>query len=81
MPNTPEVLERNINTIIIALSDAELGKIILPNSFVLVNAITKKVADLGFKKPNMTDEIAALQYANAVNDLMPKIYPYTDLAR
>jgi hypothetical protein len=68
-----EILTQTDNTIIVALSDTEIGKVILPNNVQFVDAKTGKPVDLfGDTMPTLKKEMAALQYANSVNDLMPQ---------
>jgi hypothetical protein len=68
-----EILIQTDNTIIVALSDTEIGKVILPNNVQFVDAKTGKPVDLfGDNMPTLKSEMAALQYANSVNDLMPQ---------
>ncbi|MEY4903010.1 MAG: hypothetical protein RLZZ292_825 [Bacteroidota bacterium] len=59
---------------IIALSDTELGKVILPSTVVFTDVITGKIVDPFDKedKPSLDREIKAMQYANTINDLIPK---------
>ena len=67
------IIEENQNAIVIALSDTEVGKVILPNNLVWVNAKTGKPVDLFGKEeePSFEKEIQALQYANTINNLFP----------
>ena len=68
-----QILEQSTNSIIIELSDTEIGKVLLPSTLEWVDVITgKTITDLFGKKPTLDDEITALQYANHINDLMPK---------
>ena len=68
-----KILTQTDNTIIVALSDTEIGKVILPNNVQFVNAQTGEPVDLfGDTMPTLEKEMAALQYANSVNDLMPQ---------
>jgi hypothetical protein len=71
MVTYPTLLEASIFSHIIALSDAEVGKVILPNPYQWVDVATGKPVQLG-KMPTLEDEIRLLQYANGINDLMPK---------
>lgn len=70
-----EILETTPFSLIIALSATELGKIILPDRTVWANQYGE-VVDMkqifGGKDPTVKDEAKTLQYANAINDLMPK---------
>ena len=68
----PQVLEESVNSIIIALSDTEIGKIILKSKFQWVDSETGKPVDFLNKSPTLEKEIKALQFANAINDLMPR---------
>ncbi len=43
--NNPQILEQSENNIIIAVSDTEIGKILLPSPYVLVNAETGEPID------------------------------------
>ncbi len=56
----------------VALSDTEIGKVVLPDQLVLVNAVTGEPVDFGGEKPSVAKEALALQYANSINDLMPR---------
>lgn len=68
-----KILTQTDNTIIVAISDTEIGKVILPNNVQFVNAQTGEPVDLfGDTLPTLEKEMAALQYANSVNDLMPQ---------
>jgi hypothetical protein len=71
-PSFPYVLESSSNTLIIALSPTEIGKVMLPNNLQFVDANTGKPVDFLNEQPTFEDEVAALIYANAINDLMPK---------
>lgn len=67
------IIEENQNAIVIALSDTEVGKVILPNNLVWVNAKTGEPVDLFGKEeePSFEKETQALQYANTINNLFP----------
>lgn len=72
MSQNHDILDESVNTIIVALSDTEIGKIMLPSQIQWVNAKTGEPVDLLGKQPSMAQEIKALQYANTINDLMPR---------
>ena len=73
MLQNPHVLEESPNSLIIALSDTEVGKIILPPKFTLVNVATgEPISNLFGEPPTLKKEIKALKFANAINDLMPR---------
>jgi hypothetical protein len=72
MPQNHQILSENHNTIIVALSETEIGKMILPPTFHLVDASTGIPVDFLNVHPTMENEIIAMQYANKINDLMPK---------
>jgi hypothetical protein len=67
-----EIIERSSNALIIALSETEIGKVFLPNKMEWVNVETGKPMDFLSGLPTVEDEMAALIYANTINDLMPK---------
>lgn len=70
-----EILEASSSSIIVALSETELGKVILPNQLQFVDVNTGKVLKTpDDEEPNVQHEAAALQYANAINGLMPKFF-------
>jgi hypothetical protein len=71
-PSFPHILENSRNTLIIALSPTKLGKVMLTNHLQFVNANTGEPVDFLNEQPTFEDEVAALIYANAINDLMPK---------
>lgn len=71
-PSFPHILENSRNTLIIALSPTEIGKVMLPNHLQFVDANTGEPVDFLNEQPTFEDEVAALIYANAINDLMPK---------
>lgn len=66
-----EILKNTGNSIIIALSDTTIGKIVLPNSVVFVDVATGKPVKLG-EDPTLEDEMITLIYANSINNLLPK---------
>ncbi len=68
---TYPILEKSIFSLIIALSEEEVGKVILPNPYQWVDAATGEPVQFG-KSPTLEDEIRLLQAANEINDLMPK---------
>lgn len=71
----PFILHESLNTIIVALSDTTVGKVQLPRMGEWVNAKTGKPVDfLNKGGPTVENEVKALQYANAINDLMPRFY-------
>ncbi|MEM6318351.1 MAG: hypothetical protein AAF960_11820 [Bacteroidota bacterium] len=70
---TTNILHRTPATIIVALSDTTVGKVILPNPLVWVNVQTGERADfLNEEATSVEREALLLQYANAVNDLFPQ---------
>lgn len=66
-----EILKNTGNSIIVALSDTTIGKVVLPNPLTFVDLATGKPVKLG-KDPTLEDEMATLIYANTINDLLPK---------
>ena len=72
MSNNIEIIERHRHTIVLALSETEIGKVVIPNTLRLVGMETGEVLDLGADVPDLDEQIRLLQYANSVNDLMPK---------
>lgn len=67
-----EILEQTQHSIIVALSETEIGKVILPLTWKWVDAQTGKPADFLNAQPTMADEVKALKFANGINDLLPK---------
>lgn len=70
-----EILENNLHSLIIALSETELGKVVLPDCTIWKNQngeVVDMKALFGSKDRTVKDEAENLQYANAINDLMPK---------
>jgi len=75
MAQHPTILEASSNAIIVALSETELGKVILPSQLRFVEVSTGKEVELSDDaNPTVQHEAAALQYANAINGLMPKFF-------
>ncbi len=73
MPQYPHVLEETAHSLIIALSDTEIGKIILPPKFTWVNSETgEPIGNLFGEPPTLKKEIKSLKFANAINDLLPQ---------
>jgi hypothetical protein len=72
MSDNHHILDESVNTLIVALSDTEIGKVMLPRTNQWVDAQTGEPVDLLGKQPTMDMEIKALQYANNINDLMPR---------
>jgi hypothetical protein len=70
MVTYPNILEKTPLTLLIALSDTEVGKVKLPSPFVWVDVATQKPLEL--ELPTLQEEAMLLKYANRVNDLMPK---------
>lgn len=71
----PIILEQSSHSILIGLSETEVGKILLPNTMVLVDAETGEPVNLlSHDEPTLKKEAAALQFANTINDLMPQFY-------
>ena len=60
------IIEENQNAIVIALSDTEVGKVILPNKIVWVNAKTGEPVDLFGKEdePSFEKETQALVHGD-----------------
>jgi hypothetical protein len=75
MPNLsyPHTIEQTPTTIVVALTDMEVGKITLPSTLQFVGVSTGEVITDPFgPAPTLEDERLALIYANAINDLLPK---------
>ncbi len=68
----PQVIEQSSASLVIALSDTEIGKIQLPNRLVFVEVHTGKPLDLLGGGPTIQKEMVSLIRANLINDLMPK---------
>lgn len=71
-PIYPQVIEHSSASLVIAISDTEVGKIQLPNRLVFVEVHTGKPLDLQDDGPTIQKEMASLMQANLINDLMPK---------
>ncbi|MEY3241100.1 MAG: hypothetical protein RIR11_2538 [Bacteroidota bacterium] len=73
-PNYPQVIEHSSASIVIALSDTEIGKIQLPSTLVFVDVHTGEPVNLveDGGGPTIQKETMALIQANLINDLMPK---------
>ncbi len=74
MLNKTQILEQTHASIIIAISDTEIGKVVLPSQVVFVGMNTGEIFEPfeGKDKPSLSREIESMQYANAINDLLPK---------
>ena len=72
METYPFVLQNNTLSTIVALSDTEIGKVVLPNTMKMIDVSTGKEVNFGGEDPTVEAEAIALQYANTINDLMPK---------
>lgn len=68
------ILEQSSMSIIIALSDTEVGKIILPNTVIWTDVVTgEKVNFINqYDAPSLERETAALVYVNTINELLPQ---------
>jgi len=71
-PSYPQVIEHSSASLVIAISDAEVGKIQLPIRLVFVEEQTGKPLDLQDDGPTIQKEMVSLIQANLINDLMPK---------
>lgn len=71
-PIYPQVIEHSSASLVIAISDTEVGKIQLPNRLVFVEVHTGKPLDLLGEEPTIQKEMVSLMQANLINDLMPK---------
>ena len=67
-----QILESSTNHIMVALSETEIGKVILPNNLKFVSVNTGEELDFMNNDPTIDKEIVSLKYANSINDLMPK---------
>jgi hypothetical protein len=72
MPYDYEILEHSSNALIVALSETEVGKVFLPAKWVWVDVKTGEPMNFLSEGPTCEKEATALQYANTINDLMPK---------
>lgn len=70
-----QILEQSRNSVILALSDTEIGKVSLPITLVCTDVATGKPIDFFDGGPTLEDEIAALKY------LAGKRYSENTLAR
>lgn len=74
MPDYPHILEQSTTSIIIALSDTEVGKVILPNKLQFVEVHTSEVIDsLPDEKEIFASELKGLRFANPINGLLPML--------
>lgn len=71
MAQYPYIIEHSSSSTIVALSDTEVGKVMLPSNLRFVDAHTGKEVDFLNEMPKLENEAAALQYANSINGLMP----------
>lgn len=69
---TEDILEQSSNTIILAISDTEIGKVMLPSHLQFVDVATGELVNWLNDGPTFEKEVQALQYANQINDLMPR---------
>jgi hypothetical protein len=68
-----DILYETTTTKIFALSETEVGKVIIPLKYQWVDVVTNEpIEGLDFYQPTCEAEIRHLQYANLVNDLFPK---------
>jgi hypothetical protein len=67
-----QILEHSSASLVVALSETEIGKILLPSPVVWVEAHTGKVVNFPGEMPTLESEVSALRFANAINDLLPK---------
>jgi hypothetical protein len=67
-----QILESSANHIMVALSETEIGKVILPNNLKFVSTHTGEELDFMNHDPTIDNEITSLKYANSINGLMPK---------
>jgi hypothetical protein len=65
-----QILQRRVTSIVVALSDTEVGKVVLKNPVQLVSV--KTGIPLEIEQPTLAKESEMLKYANAINDLMPQ---------
>ena len=73
------ILHQTPTTIILALSETTVGKVILPSPLIWTNAITGEPVDaLNGGGPTVESETLHLKYANAINDLMPQYIGQAD---
>ena len=70
----PTILEQNNCSIIIALSETELGKVTLPIPEIVWKNLAGEIVDIGYQgaEPTFEREVEALQKANTINALFPK---------
>lgn len=66
-----QILEQSANSLIIALSETEISKVLLPITLVCTDILTGEPIDFLDGGLTLESEITALQYANNINDLMP----------
>lgn len=69
----PNILHQGSTSLVIALSETEVGKVLFPPTYKWVDANTHEPVDiLGDSEPTWEKELANLVYANTINDLLPK---------
>ena len=57
MSNKIEIIERHLLTIVLALSETEVGKVVIPNPSRLVGMKTGEVLDLSADVPDLDEQI------------------------
>ncbi len=70
----PIILSESSTTVIVALSDTEVGKVILPTNHIWVDAITKEPINFPDSEwsPSHQKERDYLEFINQINDICPK---------
>jgi hypothetical protein len=68
-----EILQRSTSSVILAISDTLVGKVVFPPKHVWVNASTGKEFKFG-EDPTVASERIALEYANRVSSLLPQCH-------
>jgi hypothetical protein len=70
----PVVLEETSSSLIVALSDTEVGKVLLPPKYVWVDAETQEPINFPDSNwsPSHQKECDYLQFVNKINDAFPK---------
>lgn len=64
------ILARGNNAIILEISSTEVGKVLLPNHYKLVDVNNGN--EINIEAPTLENEITSLQFCNKINNLLPK---------
>ena len=62
------ILARGNNAIILEISSTEVGKVLLPNHYKLVDVNNGN--EINIEAPTLENEITSLQFCNKINNLL-----------